>query len=169
MANRLEDIQTSELARACVIRPLLQNDFDCVMEMWSKTAHKHLALRYSNTAIHGYRDSGLRLCGTDREREITLGAFAGSTLVGMVTLVFAPAKFNAEVALIVRSDMQRCGLGYALTIEAANLASSRRLRAIWGQAFAENDPALKLSRRLRANIEHTLEALYLFRATLALP
>jgi acetyltransferase len=71
---------------------------------------------------------------------------------GIVRLIFDPDFQTAEVALIVKSDMQRRGLGALLLEEAIDYARSRGAHRLTGDVLSDNCTMLDLARRLGANL-----------------
>lgn len=161
-------MRVRDCARTNRLRRLTHRDANCVLDMWSMVRRDHMVLRYSSSARLGSHEQAVRVCDCDRTSELNIGAFDGLSLTGIVTLVFSRDLPQAEIALIVRSDLQNQGIGLALLAGAVQIAAAHGQRSIWGEAFADNVPTLRLSRRLGADIQYSPDAPYIIRATLTL-
>jgi len=78
---------------------------------------------------------------------VTLAAIdSAETILGILTLSHVSTN-TGEIALIVRSDQQRRGIGRALLAHACAVARGDGLRELFGYVLAENTPMLRLARR----------------------
>ena len=67
---------------------------------------------------------------------------------GVVRIAADPDNERAEFAVIVRSDWQGRGLGYALMVLIVDYARARGLAEVWGTILHENTGMINLVRRL---------------------
>jgi len=72
---------------------------------------------------------------------------AAGSIVGIVNLAVLESDM-AEVALIVRSDRKRCGIGRALLTRAIAHSQSIGIAQLAGYVLAENRPMLELARSM---------------------
>ena len=73
---------------------------------------------------------------------------ARGALLGVSRLVSDPDYTRAEYGVIVRSDMQGGGLGWALMEHLLAYARSEGLAVVEGQVLAENAEMLAMSREM---------------------
>jgi acetyltransferase len=95
---------------------------------------------------------------TDDDREIAFVAVSESRvgaaeIVGEVRLHRYPGAATVELAIIVRSDMQRRGLGRALMRKALEYCAAHGLEVI-AQILPENDAMIGLARHAGMQVEH---------------
>jgi acetyltransferase len=75
------------------------------------------------------------------------GFAAAEKILGVVNLAYLPGA-AAEIAVIVRSDHQRRGIGRALLAHALHWAAGHGLSQLIGYAPADNTPMLALARAM---------------------
>jgi len=94
------------------------------------------------------RDSLIRLCHLDYDREMALAAVLqerdGPRLLGVARYYLQPETGVAEFALVVSDAYQRQGLGRHLMQRLIAIARERGVRRLVGQVLAENTPMLHL-------------------------
>jgi acetyltransferase len=76
---------------------------------------------------------------------------AADQVLGIANLAYLTPG-AAEMAVIVRSDYKRRGIGYCLLAHAINWAESQGLSEVVGHVFADNEPMLGLARRMGLHI-----------------
>jgi uncharacterized protein YjiS (DUF1127 family) len=119
-------------------------------------------LRFGRRAALGDGDTFRRLFGLDDRRIETVGAFdLSGQLLGLATIAWVrPA--TAEVALIIRSDLQRRGLGATLLAIVIKDARGAGFDLLLAQIDYGNVPMQRLARRfgfeLTGNCATTIEA-----------
>jgi uncharacterized protein YjiS (DUF1127 family) len=106
-----------------------------------------IRLRFGRRAALGDGDTFRRLFGLDERRIETVGAFGLSgQLLGLATIAWVrPA--TAEVALIIRSDLQRRGLGATLLATVIKDARGAGFDLLLAQIDGGNVPIQRLARR----------------------
>ena len=77
-------------------------------------------------------------------------------IVGEARVHKYPGVRAAELAIIVRSDMQRRGLGHALMQKAIEYCAAQRLEMI-ARILPDNDAMIRLANRSGMQVEHTPE------------
>lgn len=73
---------------------------------------------------------------------------AAEMIVGILNLVYISPS-SAEIALIVRSDCKRQGIGRALVARAIDWATAHHVSLLVGHVNAENKAVLSLARTMR--------------------
>jgi acetyltransferase len=150
----------SELARKAgigdidlMVRPIRPDDSAALVRFSENASASDLRLRFHGAAGQITEATAARLCQIDYDREMVLVAEepAGGH-AGIVRLIFDPDFETAEVALIVKSDMQCRGLGALLLEEAIDYARSRGAHRLTGDVMSDNCTMLDLARRLGANL-----------------
>jgi acetyltransferase len=98
------------------------------------------------------RDSLIRLCHLDYNREMALAAVlhddGGPRLLGVSRYYLNPETGDAEFALVVSDAYQRQGLGRHLMQRLIAVARERGVQRLIGEVLAENAPMLRLMRSL---------------------
>ncbi|MEP7209635.1 MAG: bifunctional acetate--CoA ligase family protein/GNAT family N-acetyltransferase [Alphaproteobacteria bacterium] len=135
------------------LRPIQPTDADALRAMVDLTLPYDLRMRFLGGVGHLLPNAAARLCQIDYDREMALVVEqSGGRLAGVVRLLFDPEMATAELAILVRSDAQRCGLGRRLFDEARNYAGSRGAHLLWGEAFRDDDRSLELARKLAGRL-----------------
>lgn len=94
----------------------------------------------------------------DYDREMTFVAVARAgpepgDILGEVRAYAHPGGITVEFAILVRSDMQRLGLGRALLEHMIEYCRQRGVGELIGQILAENAPMIALARRCGMEVE----------------
>lgn len=140
------------------IRPILPSDASLYATLLQKTSPEDIRLRFfgqtklSEAAI-------IRMTHLDYEREMAFVAILTDTgeLAGVSRLAIDMDREWGDFGLLVRSDLQRMGLGSTLLKQIIAYARSEELTEIRGCVSADNDRMLSLCRRLgfeSASAEH---------------
>ncbi len=136
-----------------MVRPIRPDDSAALVRFAENTSASDLRLRFHGAIGHITEATAARLCQIDYDREMVLVAEEpGGGHAGIVRLIFDPDFQTAEVALIVKSDMQRRGLGALLLEHAIDYARSRGAHRLTGDVLSDNRTMLDLARRLGANL-----------------
>ncbi len=136
-----------------LFRPIRPDDAAGLVEFATRTHLSDLRLRFHGSIGRISETTAARLCQIDYDREMVLVAEeTGGGLAGIVRLVFDPDFQTADVAVIVRSDLQRHGLGKLLLEDAIAYARSRGARRIIGDVLSDNTATLDLARALGADL-----------------
>jgi GNAT superfamily N-acetyltransferase len=103
-------------------------------------------------------DTFRRLFGLDDNRVETIAALdLSGQILGLVTIARTDATI-AELALVVRSDVQRRGLGATLLVHAIKNARAAGLRELVGCFSHDNVPVRRLARRFGFEVDPQLAA-----------
>ncbi len=118
--------------------------------------------RFGRLAALGDGDSFRRLFGLDDGKIETVGAFdLSGRLLGLATIAWIEPA-TAEIALIVRSDLQRRGIGATLLADVIKNARRAGFHVLVAQIDKGNVPMQRLARRfgfeLSGNRAATIEA-----------
>jgi acetyltransferase len=108
-------------------------------------------MRYFSLVKTLSRDSLIRLCHLDYNRELALVAVAqkdGPQFAGVARYYLHPESGTAEFALIVGETWQHQGLGRHLMERLMAVARERGVRRLRGLVLRENDPMLALLEKM---------------------
>jgi acetyltransferase len=109
-------------------------------------------MRYFSLVKTLSRDSLIRLCHLDYDREMALAAVkpdgAGEMMLGVSRYYLHPETGDAEFALIVSDSHQRMGLGRHLMGQLIEVARERGVKRLIGLVLRENLPMLALTASL---------------------
>ncbi len=134
-----------------LLRPILPEDASRLIELAAATAPADLRLRFHGAVRALAPDVASRLAQIDYDREMVFVAQTSEqTLAGVTRLVFDPDFGSAEIALIVRTDMQENGLGHRLLEAILEYARTRGASTVWGDILRENSRAMDLASHLGA-------------------
>lgn len=133
------------VSRPFVIRALSTADADLCATFAAHLDRDDIRLRFGTP----HCNAGYFLPAHDKAGErVSLAAIdSADTILGILTLAYTGAA-TGEIALIVRSDRQRCGIGRALLAHGIAFARDEGLSAVVGYVLAENSAMLRLARRM---------------------
>ena len=96
-----------------------------------------------------------QLTQIDYAREMAFVAIAkdSGALLGVVRLVADPDYTHAEYAILVRSDLKGCGLGWRLMQHLIAYAKAEKLDNLHGSVLADNTTMLQMCRELGFTVE----------------
>jgi acetyltransferase len=126
------------------VRPIVPEDAALYPAFLQNTSLHDLRLRFLSPVT--ISDAMLvRLTQIDYDREMAFVALEPSgALAGIGRLIADPDRERAEFALIVRSDLQGQGLGFALLSHLRDYASAEGIGVVEGVVLEENDRMLAL-------------------------
>jgi acetyltransferase len=108
------------------------------------------------------RDSLIRLCQLDYDRELALVAELREgeerKILGVSRYYLVPETGEAEFALVVEDAYQRQGLGKHLMSRLIDIAREHGVKRLVGQVLRENGPMLGLMRVLGFSAPVTVDA-----------
>jgi acetyltransferase len=109
------------------------------------------------------RDSLIRLCHLDYDREMALAAVhqdaeSQPRITGVSRYNLRPETGVAEFALVVTDAWQRQGLGSHLMQRLIAIARERGAKRLSGQVLSENHPMLQLMKKLGFEVRPTVDA-----------
>jgi acetyltransferase len=128
-----------------IIRPLSFADRRAFRLFGARLTPDDLRLRFAGPIR---MDASLcrRLLDIDHDREEAYAAFAEDGAMLGVGRIVRSAPDEAEIALIVRSDRKRRGLGAALMRRLIRHGKTLHLAALCGDVLTENYPARRLAK-----------------------
>jgi len=134
------------------VRPIRPEDESLLIEMHARHSEHTIRMRFFSLVKTLTRDSLIRLCHLDYDREMALIAVEateqGPRCLGVSRYYLDPETGIAEFAVVVGDAHQRQGLGRHLLSRLIDLARERGVRRLEGQALAENAPMLALTASL---------------------
>jgi acetyltransferase len=136
------------------VRPIRPEDAPSLVEMVRRSSPDDVRLRFLGAVKEFPQASAARLSQIDYDREMALVAqeLGSDDIVGVVRLIADPNNEEAEFAVMVRSDLKGCGLGYELMTEILAYARARGLARVVGNVLRENVVMLKMSKELGAGV-----------------
>lgn len=147
----LEQSLTLRDGTSVLVRPIRPDDEPKIKSMCYSFSEQTKYLRY-----HGILKSmphhRLQLfCNVDYDTEMALvavvGAMAQEEIIGVGRYVTTPAKGAAEIALIVRDDWQRKGIGSYLLKRLVRIGEQDAIREFTGYILPENAGMLRTVHR----------------------
>jgi acetyltransferase len=139
-------------AEDVTIRAMRPEDEPLIIAMHGRHSENTIRMRYFSLVKTLSRDSLIRLCHLDYDREMALAAMnrAGSDemMLGVSRYYLNPETGDAEFALIVSDAHQRLGLGRELLHRLIEVARERGVKKLVGLVLAENQPMLALTAAL---------------------
>jgi acetyltransferase len=134
--------------REVLVRPILPEDEPLIVALHAGHSEHTIRMRYFSLVKTLSRDSLIRLCHLDYDREMALTAVRTENgrphLLGVARYYLRPDTGEAEFALVVSDAYQRQGLGRHLMKRLISVARERGIRRLVGQVLAENIPMLHL-------------------------
>jgi acetyltransferase len=137
--------------RTVLVRPICPEDEPLIIALHAGHSERTIRMRFFSLVKTLTRDSLIRLCHLDYEREMALVAVSndgGPHILGVSRYYLRPETQTAEFALVVGDAYQRQGLGRHLMQRLIAVARERGVGRIEGQVLAENAPMLELMRKL---------------------
>lgn len=129
------------------IRPIKPADIALYPPFLERISPEDIRLRFL-APRRGYTDEMLkRLTQLDYDRDIAFVALApDGALAAVARLSRDPDRMKAEYAILVRTDLQGHGLGWALLSHLVAYARAERIAQIEGLILSENDKMLNMCR-----------------------
>jgi acetyltransferase len=146
-----QDLETIEQLRDGTVlrlRPLRPEDEPMLQDLAAHMTHEDLRLRFF-TSMRGLTHvAAARLSQLDYDREMALLAECDGTPLGVAHFFADPDKLRAEYAIAIRSDWKGRGVGYLLMTRLIDVAGQRGIGELVGEVLRENEPMLRMCRRL---------------------
>jgi acetyltransferase len=139
-----------------LIRPIKPADVALYPDFLAKVSPEDIRLRFL-APRKSFADEMLkRLTQLDYDREMAFVALAETTgeLAGIGRLSSDPDKAVAEYALLVRTDLQGHGLGWALLEQIIDYAKAEGIGRIEGIVLDENETMLTMCREFGFQVKH---------------
>jgi acetyltransferase len=137
------------------IRPVLPEDEALYHDFFAKVTLDDQRLRFFTAAPNLSHRFLAQLTQIDYAREMAFVAVAKANgrLLGVVRMVADPDYTKAEFAVLVRSDVKGCGLGWQLMSHLIDYARTETLQQLHGSVLAENTTMLQMCRELGFVVE----------------
>jgi acetyltransferase len=129
------------------IRPLTLGDWTAYRDFGFSLDREDLRLRFAQLVVLEEENLCARLLAIDHDREEAFAAFDAQGAIRGVARLVRIADDEADIALIVRTDTKRSGLGGALLDRLIRYAHATGVTALRGDVLHENRPMLELARR----------------------
>ncbi len=129
------------------LRPIKPGDAALYQAFLDRTTKEDIRLRFLVTRRQFSELEIVRLTQIDYSRDMAFVAIADDgSLAAVGRLASVPDRTSAEYALIVRSDLQRQGLGRAVLAMLIDFAHSEGIDTIEGHVLADNHAMLDMCR-----------------------
>jgi acetyltransferase len=137
---------------AVTIRPIRPEDEPLIVKLHKGHSEHTIRMRFFSLVKTLSRDSLIRLCHLDYEREMALVAVRRDGgqpyALGVSRYYLNPETGAAEFAVVVGDAWQGHGLGYCLMQRLIDVARQRGVRQLVGSVLRENTTMLKLVEEL---------------------
>lgn len=157
----LESTATLTDGSEVTIRPIRADDEPLIKDMFYSFSEKTKYLRYHNTLKSMPHNKLQVFCNVDYDTEIALVGITGTPgheeVIGVGRYLTDAAKMSAEMAFVVRDDLQRKGLGTCLFRRLVEIAQSQGIRKFHAEVLAENSGMLKIFHRSGLKVSTTTE------------
>jgi acetyltransferase len=134
------------------IRAIRPEDEPLIIDLHGRHSERTIRMRFFSLVKTLSRDSLIRLCHLDYDREMALVAVlrreGGDQILGVSRYYLNPETGAAEFALVVGDAYQRKGLGRHLLERLIAIARERGVKKLVGQVLRENTSMLALIRSL---------------------
>jgi acetyltransferase len=142
-----------------LVRPIRPEDEPLIVEFHAGHSENTLRMRFFGLVRVLSRESLIRLCHLDYDRELALVAIHQENgrpqIAGVSRYYLRPDMGSAEFAVVIGDNWQRRGLGAHLMERLIAIARERGVKQLVGQILAENGPMLRLMERLGFRVEPT--------------
>ena len=138
------------------VRPIRPEDEALYRDFFAKVTLSDQRLRFFTAAPNLSHRFLAQLTQIDYAREMAFVAVSeqGSSLEGVVRMVADPDYNEAEFAILVRSDLKGCGLGWQLMQHLIAYARAEKLQSLYGSVLADNRTMLQMCRELGFIVEY---------------
>jgi acetyltransferase len=131
------------------IRPIRPEDEMLYQEFFAKVTLDDQRLRFFTAAPNLSHRFLAQLTQIDYAREMAFVAISeANKLIGVVRMIADPDYTRGEYAVLVRSDLKGCGLGWHLMSHLIAYAKAEKLRQLHGSVLADNATMLRMCREL---------------------
>ena len=143
------------------VRAIRPEDEALIIALHARHSEHTIRMRFFSMVKTLTRDSLIRLCHLDYDREMALVAVRrdadGEMILGVSRYYLTPESGDAEFALVVSDSAQRQGLGRHLMERLIGVAKERGVHKLTGLVLAENVPMLRLMASLGFSPPRTVE------------
>jgi acetyltransferase len=140
---------------AIELRPIRPEDENLYRDFFAKVTLDDQRLRFFTAAPNLSHRFLAQLTQIDYAREMAFVAIAkqSGALLGVVRMIADPDYTRAEYAVLVRSDLKGCGLGWRLMQHLIAYAKAEKLEQLSGAVLADNTSMLQMCRELGFAVE----------------
>jgi acetyltransferase len=142
-----------------VIRAIRPEDEPMLVELHESNSEQTIRMRFHSMVKTLSRDSLIRLCHLDYEREMALVAVHhdanGPHIIGVSRYYLDPESGTAEFAILVGDPWQGRGLGWHLMQRLLDVARENGVRQLLGVVLRENRSMLQMTEELGFRVEPT--------------
>jgi acetyltransferase len=137
------------------VRPIRPEDERLYKDFFAKVTQSDQRLRFFTAAPNLSHRFLAQLTQIDYSREMAFVAISerDGDLAGVVRMVADPDYAEAEFAILVRSDLKGCGLGWHLMQHLIAYAKAEKLQRLHGSVLADNTTMLQMCRELGFAVE----------------
>lgn len=137
------------------LRPIKPSDVSLYPPFLERVSPEDMRLRFLAPRRHFPQEMLLRLTQLDYAREIAFVALQGDTgaLAGIARLSSDPDGIVGEYGLLVRTDLQGQGIGWALLAHLVDYARAEGLSRIEGFVLSENTKMLSMCREFGFEVQ----------------
>ncbi len=147
--------------REATVRPIRPEDEPLIIALHAAHSEHTIRMRFFSMVKSLSRESLIRLCHLDYDREMALTAVMQEggepRLLGVSRYYLTPETGAAEFALVVSDAYHRQGLGRHLMQRLLDIARERGVRRLVGQVLTENAPMLALMQSLGFSPPETVD------------
>lgn len=144
------------------VRAIKPEDEPLIIGLHGRHSEHTIRMRFFSLVKTLSRDSLIRLCHLDYDREMALAAVlteeSSPRILGVSRYYLDPETGRAEFALVVEDAFQRQGLGRHLLSRLIDIARERGVRTLYGQILRENPPMLALTAAVGFGPPKTVES-----------
>ena len=153
--RELESRETLRDGTALLLRPVRPEDEPILQDLAHNMNPDDLRLRFFTPMKALPHTLAARLSQIDYDREMAIVArlAANGAALGVARFSADPDNRRAEFAVALRSDWKSRGLGHLLMTRIIDIARARGIAEIIGDVLHENEPMLKLAKRLGFALE----------------
>jgi acetyltransferase len=143
------------------VRPIRAEDETLIIGLHSRHSERTIRMRFFSLVKTLSRDSLIRLCHLDYDREMALAAVQtnekGTEIHGVARYYLDPETGIGEFAVVVEDAYQRKGLGRHLLSKLIEIGRERGVKKLKGQVLQENVSMLALTASLGFSPPRTVE------------
>ena len=140
---------------AVQLRPIRPEDELLYRDFFAKVTLDDQRLRFFTAAPNLSHRFLAQLTQIDYAREMAFVAIAkdSGAMLGVARMIADPDYTQAEYAVLVRSDLKGCGLGWRLMQHLIAYAKAEKLDNLHGSVLADNTSMLQMCRELGFTVE----------------
>jgi acetyltransferase len=154
--SELEE-QVEHQGRRLTLRPIRPEDSPQYLQFLAQITPEDLYHRFFTGVRHLPEEELRHFTHIDYDGEMAFVAVApeGGEILGVARACTDHAGANAEIAVLVRSDLKGQGLGTLLMRKLIQYCGNRGMRQLWGSVMTDNIPMMRLCRKLGFRVQGT--------------